>query len=231
MRMVCISDTHGQHGEMAIPSGDVLIHAGDLTTDGTVAAVRSGIAWLASLPHERIVFVPGNHDFAFERSADIAGALATEFPNVEILIDRATSVGGMRLYASPYQPWFGGWAYNFARGEAGAREAAERWARIPDDTEILVTHGPVRDILDLTSRGVRAGCPELRARIAQLGRLKLHVCGHIHEAYGVERHGDVLYVNASSCDLGYAPTQAPIIVDYTAGRMSADEAASQSVRR
>jgi predicted phosphodiesterase len=181
MRIVCISDTHGRHDAVNVPAGDVLVHAGDLTMKGDVEDVFAGFAWLSKLPHERIVFVPGNHDFAFERAPEIVHELAATFPGVEVLMDGALEVGGYRVYGSPYQPWFGGWAFNFARGEAGAREAEERWARIPADTEILITHGPVHGILDRTDRGVAAGCPQLLARLEHLENLKLHSSEHGRE--------------------------------------------------
>jgi Icc-related predicted phosphoesterase len=213
MRFVCISDTHDRQDRIVVPDGDVLLHAGDLTMKGDLPEIVTAFEWLSKLPHERIVFVPGNHDFAFQDVPETTAGLAARFPRVTILIDRAIVIGTFRIYGSPYQPWFHDWAFNFSPGEAGRSEAVDRWALIPGDTEILITHGPVRGILDRTFRGEPVGCPELRARIEDLRQLRLHVCGHIHEAYGSERHGDVLYVNASSCDLKYRPTQPPIVVD------------------
>jgi len=213
MRIVCVSDTHDLHERISVPAGDVLIHAGDLTLDGASAAIFDAFAWLSRLPHERIIVVPGNHDFGFAKIAHLTATLATNFPRVEVLLDRETVIGTSRVFGSPWQPWFHDWAFNFAPGRAGEREAEEKWDEIVDDTEILITHGPVRGILDRTLRGEHVGCPFLRARIEKLERLKLHVCGHIHEAYGVESVGDVLYVNASSCDASYRPIQAPIVVE------------------
>jgi len=214
MRIVCTSDTHERHKQIVVPAGDVLIHAGDLTMRGTLPAIYDAFDWLSSLPHERIVFVPGNHDFAFEREATIVSDLAEKYPRVEVLIDSATVVNGYRMYGSPYQPWFHDWAFNFPRGLGGQIAAEATWNRIPDDVEILVTHGPVRGVLDRTATGEDAGCSALLARIASLTKLRLYVCGHIHEAYGTEKVGNVLYVNASACDLKYRATQNPIVVEF-----------------
>jgi Icc-related predicted phosphoesterase len=41
----------------------------------------------------------------------------------------------------------------------------------------------------------------------------LHVFGHIHEGYGREEEDSTIFVNASTCDLRYRPSQPPIIVD------------------
>jgi Icc-related predicted phosphoesterase len=213
MRIVCISDTHDRHERLTVPDGDVLIHAGDITLDGAPAAIFDAFAWLSRLPHERIIFVPGNHDFGFQKIAQLTSTLASKFPRVQVLLDGETTIEGKRVFGSPWQPWFHDWAFNFAPGPRGEREAEEKWDAIVDDTEILITHGPVRGILDRTLRGEHVGCPFLRARIEKLDRLKLHVCGHIHEAYGVESAGDVLYVNASTCDASYRPIQPPIVVE------------------
>ena len=61
VRVVCISDTH-DHFVENVPDGDILIHAGDLTGDGSVGAIQKQIDWLSSLPHKEIVVISGNHD-------------------------------------------------------------------------------------------------------------------------------------------------------------------------
>lgn len=91
-------------------------------------------------------------------------------------------------------------------------EIAAVWSKIPDDTDVLITHGPPANILDATSHGARVGCPRL---LSQVKRIKpsLHVFGHIHEAYGSLTEGSTIFVNASTCDLRYKPTQPPIAID------------------
>jgi predicted phosphodiesterase len=213
MRIVCISDTHMMHSDVCVPDGDVLIHAGDLTMDGASADIDDAFWWLSEQPHERIIFTPGNHDFDFQRVPSLRDSLHYSYPRVEVLIDEETIIDGLRVYASPWQPWFYNWAYNFRPGLAGEEEAKARWSMIPDDVSILVTHGPVYGILDRTQSGENVGCSVLKARIEELRQLRLHVCGHIHEASGSESIGDVLYVNACSCDAQYQPTHSPIVVD------------------
>jgi predicted phosphohydrolase len=73
-RVVCTSDTHNRHKALTIPSGDVFIHAGDLTMSGDMKSIRAGFAWMQDLPHRRVLFVPGNHDFAFERMPEFTEA-------------------------------------------------------------------------------------------------------------------------------------------------------------
>ena len=90
---------------------------------------------------------------------------------------------------------------------------AEKWALIPDDTDLLVTHGPPQGVLDRTGDGRMVGCEELAARLPSLRRLQLHVFGHIHEAYGRVAQGSLTLVNASICDLAYRPINQPVVVD------------------
>lgn len=49
-RFVCISDTHSRTFE--VPTGDVLLHSGDLTNTGTVKDFEKTMDWLYSLPHK-----------------------------------------------------------------------------------------------------------------------------------------------------------------------------------
>lgn len=52
IRVVVLSDTHGQIPEGGVPDGDVLIHAGDLSGgDGTWEQVEEGVRWLGGLGH------------------------------------------------------------------------------------------------------------------------------------------------------------------------------------
>lgn len=67
MRIVFISDTHGQHNIVDIPSGDMLIHAGDLSSRGKIEEIKDFLNWFSNQPHKYKIFIAGNHDFFFER--------------------------------------------------------------------------------------------------------------------------------------------------------------------
>jgi len=219
MRIVAMSDTHSFNERIAVPDGDVLIHAGDSTDSGRPDEIFAAYAWLSKLPHERIIVTPGNHDFGFQKVPALLHALTSKFPRIETLIDAETTLGALRVFCSPWQPWFHDWAYNFLPGPAGIQPAEEKWSEIPDDVAVLVTHGPCYGVLDETLRGEFVGCVAMKARIAQLKRLRLHVFGHVHEAYGTQRIGDVLHVNASVCDARYSPEQKPWVLDWDSERL------------
>lgn len=214
VRLVLLSDTHGLHGRLPpVPEGDVLVHAGDLTAHGTLPGLVAALSWLAALPHRTKLLVAGNHDRCLERDAALAEApIRDHAPGVTYLRDAAATVDGVRFWGSPWQPAFFDWAFNLPRGEPLARV----WARIPDDTEVLITHGPPAGILDqvlLRDGGRRVGCANPLQRVRALRDLRLHVFGHIHEDAGVHEEGGVTFVNASSVTADYRPVNPPIVVD------------------
>lgn len=204
MRIVCISDTHNR--EIAVPDGDLLIHAGDATMLGTADEISIFNSWFSALPHKNKIFIAGNHDWLFELQPDTARELLDE--SIIYLQDSIVSLEGLNIYGSPWQPRFYDWAFNLDRG----REMAEKWAMIPADTDILITHGPPNGILDLTIDGDRAGCEELITIVEEI-KPKVHIFGHIHEGYGTLKHNGIRFVNASNCDERYRLVNPPVVLD------------------
>lgn len=125
------------------------------------------------------------------------------------LEDNSVTLYGLKIYGTPWQPEFCGWAFNLPRGKA----CLEKWDNIPDDTDILITHTPPVGYGDLCCTGVRAGCVELLSTVRNRVRPKYHIYGHIHEGYGVRSDGKVVFINASTCDINYMPTNKPIVFD------------------
>ena len=205
MRLVLISDTHGRHDQIAIPDGDVLLHAGDVTHFGRLADLEKVNAWFEQLPHQHKLLVPGNHDFYFENQQSQARAVMSA---VDVLIDQAVEIDGVHFYGSPYQPVFHNMAFNIPRGTP----LAEKWALIPPETDVLITHSPPYGILDQTVMRWQVGCKELRKAVDQL-RPKLHLFGHIHEAYGQVTQNGTHFVNGSSVTFRLKPINPPIIFD------------------
>jgi Icc-related predicted phosphoesterase len=204
LTLVVISDTHGLHDTLEIPPGDVLIHTGDITRRGDLEDVRAFDGFLAGLEHQHKLVIAGNHDFCFERQPAAARAVLR---HAVYLQDEACIIEGVRFWGSPWQPWFFDWAFNLERGP----DIRAKWELIPEDTDVLITHGPPAGRGDMTSRGEAAGCADLLARIRQV-KPRYHLFGHIHEAYGTSTDGVTTYVNASSCDLGYRPVHPPVVL-------------------
>lgn len=207
MRIVCISDTHSLHRKIKeVPPGDVLVHAGDITSRGDLEDLVDFNKWLGELPHQHKVVIAGNHDFCFQQEPVKSAALIT---NAVYLRDSAVEIGGKKFYGSPWQPWFYDWAFNLQRGP----EIREKWKLIPDDADVVITHGPIAGVLDKTASGEHAGCSDLRRELLDRVRPQLFVCGHIHEARGQEYIDGIQCVNASVCTLRYNPTNQVIAVD------------------
>ena len=206
MKIVCISDTHSLHNRMEIPDGDLLIHAGDVSSRGGMSEIADFNEWLGKLPHLHKVIIAGNHDFGFERYPKESKALIT---NAKYLNDSGIAIKGLKIWGSPIQPWFYDWAFNRKRG----KEIRKHWNMIPTDTDILITHGPPFGILDDTERGEKVGCADLMDIIQTRVKPRLHVFGHIHEAYGQQQVDDTLFVNASMVNLAYFPVNQAIVVN------------------
>lgn len=99
VRVICLSDTHGKHGRVEVPDGDLLIHCGDLTKHGTAAEIIEFNEWLGTLPHPWKIVVAGNHDEAFEYEPERARKLMT---NAVYLEDSETTAAGLRVWGSPW---------------------------------------------------------------------------------------------------------------------------------
>lgn len=207
MRLVCLSDTHGLHGGLALPPGDVLLHAGDCTNRGTLDEVQAFLTWFAEVGDFRHrVLIAGNHDFAFEHSPREVRRMMPR--NVTYLEDSGVNLGGLKFWGSPYTPWFHNWAFN-CRGQA----IESHWTKIPAEVDVLITHGPPYGVMDrLLDDGTEVGCPFLKRALVRC-QPRLHVFGHIHEGYGQVQANDTLFVNAAICDLDYRPFNAPVVID------------------
>lgn len=176
---------------------------------GRVEEIAKFDHWLGRLPHHVKILIAGNHDWLFEQEPALAESLIT---NAIYLRDSSVTVGGLKFYGSPWQPRFMHWAFNLSRGA----EIKEKWDLIPADTDVLITHGPPLGILDQVPRDLtdgyeHTGCEELLPAVQRI-KPKLHVFGHIHEGYGVERRDGITFVNACVCDAAYRPVNPAIVI-------------------
>jgi Icc-related predicted phosphoesterase len=203
MLIAAVSDLHGNLPE--VPKCDLLLLAGDLCPlrDHRPEAQARWLdtafrGWLEKVPARRIVGVCGNHDFVYEKLPEaVPGDLPWSY-----LQDSGIDWEGVRIWGSPWQPWFHDWAFNLREDEL------ERvWAKIPEGADILVLHGPPYGYGDGVPRGgtvEHTGSPSLTERIRQV-RPKLVVFGHIHEGRGVYQLGPTVLANVSLLDAAYRP--------------------------
>lgn len=212
MKFVCISDTHNQHDLVEIPAGDVLLFAGDCTLRGSLKEVQSFLEWFSKQAFKYKIMIAGNHDYYFENVMK-DDTYSPRYHSIKSLVpkdiiylnDSGVEIEGIKIWGSPVQPWFYDWAFNKQRGE----EIKKHWDLIPNNTDILVTHGPCHGFLDRTADNNQVGCEDLLEKILKV-KPKYHVCGHIHEAYGAETYENINFINASILDADYKIANKPI---------------------
>lgn len=206
IKIVCISDTHDLHRNLSMPQGDILIHAGDITYFGASRVLHDFNEYMGSLPYSHKIVIAGNHDFCI---ADDPKAYAAILTNCIYLQDQSVTIEGIKFYGSPWQPWFEGMAFNLQRG----LEIKAKWDLIPEDTDVLITHGPPYGHLD-TVQGISQGCRDLLTAIERV-KPKLHVFGHVHKEVGTSKNEYTTFVNASSCNQWYKLANQPIVFEMT----------------
>lgn len=208
----CISDLHGYHPDL--PGGDLLIIAGDMTANDKTKQWVRFFEWIQELKYKKIIYIGGNHDELLYHSCSSEEAREMgeppEFGHIEYLRDNFIIHEGLKIYGMPWTPTFREWHFMKDPGEPMISMVNQ----IPDDVDILITHGPAYGCLDQCESFFdpevleHAGCQDLRHRLSSLKQLKLHVFGHIHEGYGW-RPGRHISINAAIMDGNYNPTNKP----------------------
>ena len=208
MKIVFISDTHGQHRKLKnLPKADLIINGGDVSKLGKDHEVEDFIHWFLRLDYSHKIFIAGNHDFYFEDySRDFIQEKLTS--NCHYLCNSGVEIEGVKIWGSPVTPTFFNWAFNVDRGKA----IEKYWNMIPIDTDILLTHGPVKGILDRTISDINAGCEDLLNTVKKV-KPKFHLFGHIHEAYGKEKVKETTFVNGSLLNEKYELVNSPVEID------------------
>lgn len=205
MKICCVSDLHGYLPE--IPDCDLLLLAGDYSPHPKTELFWLGkyfAPWIAELSQRmKIIGIAGNHDILFERYPDLVPQMKWEY-----LKDSGTEFGGLKIYGTPWQLRFYDWAFN-----ASEEELSRIWAKIPDDTDIFLLHGPPLGYGDFVPDDNKyVGSPSLLKRIEEI-KPKLVVYGHIHAGYGQYSIDNTILVNVAHCDEKYRPVNPPIVVE------------------
>lgn len=219
MKVIALSDTHGRHLGLNVPEGDVVVHCGDLCSHGNMADANSFINWFGTLPHRYKIFIAGNHDWIFEKEPWAVKMMMGSAPKgMYYLEDSSVEIEGLKFHGSPIQPTFFNWAFNRDRGEAIKRH----WDMIPEDTDVLITHGPPYGIVDEAYKVAKnelehTGCKDLLDAIKRV-KPKIWMGGHIHYSYGIGSvaHGDgskTMCYNCSILNEQYTVANKPWIIN------------------
>lgn len=202
MKVSIMSDTHGQ---MVWPNAcDIVIHCGDATMLGRIDEVTRFASWFGDLPAKYKIFVPGNHDWLFQKDPGTALKIMKD-RKIITLIDDVAGVMDLNIYGMPWTIPFMDWA--FMGGEVTMREKLDKMKATDRECggiDIVVTHGPARGTADLVGNSQTSmGCPYLAHAIRTI-RPRLHCHGHNHAKHGiyVQPNGQVV-VNAAIMDDHY----------------------------
>lgn len=198
LRLVIVSDTHRSFPD-PVPAGDVLIHCGD--SEWNVDELES---WATAQSHAHKIVICGNMDDSLSH----ANSFSAE--NITYLQDNAVEISGVKFYGSPWTPEFVG-VFQLD----SYKEAKDTWKNIPVDTDVLITHGPPKGILDMTSRGGKVGDRALLDALINNSELqpRVHCFGHVHKSYGTSVQNDILFCNAAVFN-----GNRPIVVDLPLDR-------------
>jgi Icc-related predicted phosphoesterase len=215
-KICCASDLHGFLPK--IPECDLLLIGGDICPDAQTPLQANWLSvafrdWLDTVPAKEIVGVAGNHDIVFEKSPQ----LLPERLRWRYLEDDLVELFGFKIYGLPWiTPIWGA----FNRDEEGL---ARKYKNIPDDADIIISHGPPYGIRDGAPRRFytddtkwpdveHCGSASLTERIHDI-KPKLVLFGHIHEGYGISEFNDIIFVNASIMDVTYTPCNEPLVFE------------------
>jgi Icc-related predicted phosphoesterase len=225
-KIACVSDLH--ENLIEIPECDLLLVSGDITFGfkGDHVAQQKFIytdfkAWCERVPARHIVVIAGNHDQSVEKWG---WPVEHEWPdNFHYLQDEGVEIEGIKVWGTPWQPWFYSWAFN-APEHNGEAFLKEKFNMIPRDTDIVICHGPpygygdrVGDQRDL--RAERVGSRALTDALRDINP-RLMVCGHIHSGTGDYKLDgkQTRIVNAAVVNERYTIKRGPFLVNLQSDR-------------
>ena len=214
MKILHISDTHGFHSRFPdekFKDIDVVVHSGDCSNykDAYRNAIEVAdfIEWYKDVPVKYKIYVAGNHDTSIERKRITKEDF--EANGIIYLENSFVNIDGVKFYGTPITPSFNDWAFMKARDKTH-----KVWEAIPEDTGVLIVHGPPKGIRDLSfdRDGKLEFCGDnaLMKRCISLQNTLKFVCfGHIHNMDGVYNQGistfsmtQTVFSNAACVDDG-----------------------------
>jgi Icc-related predicted phosphoesterase len=208
MKLAIFSDTHFIPVPIELPVCDIAICCGDVMGRGEMSDAKQFADWYRAQPATHKIYVPGNHDWPLQVAERRSRVL---LEGITVLIEQEAEIAGLKIYGTPFQPWFNGWAFNVMDKE----ELEAHYAKIPEGLDILVTHCPPYGVMDHNRRREHCGSGELSGAVYR-ARPRLHVFGHIHEAYSpvpLDRH-EMQYVNAAICSSSPDESRQAVVMDF-----------------
>lgn len=198
MKIHHISDSHSHHSLIKIEeSCEMIIHSGDFSNYKDFyknePEAKDFLRWFGNLNIKHKVLIAGNHD-AFPAIAPQEFKELCLYYHINYLENESVNIEGINIYGTPLTPSFGNWYFMKARHKLN-----ESWKDIPENTDILVVHGPPKGILDLSYNRDNnleyCGCRSLRNHVLNRVKPKLCLFGHIHNTEDIINAGIVKLSN------------------------------------
>lgn len=207
MRIFCFSDTHRRVERLDVGVVDVIVCAGDFCNSGSLGDIATFNRWFSKLPCQHKIVVAGNHDVCLETNPSLAKSLLDK--NIIYLQDQEAVIQGVKFYGSPWQLPFMNWAFNLPE-----EELAEKFSRMPDDVDILITHSPPHGILDGIPTQAGLGSRSLLKKVYQIKPM-VHIFGHIHDSYGKfqDKKHNITFLNVSLLNEEYQFVNKPVVFE------------------
>lgn len=211
----CIADLHGHYPQLE--GGDLLIVAGDLTARDTEDEHFEFFKWLHYQPYNKKIVIAGNHDnFIQEHEKEMKELhnSKSKITNIEYVCDSGTEFEGLKIWGSPGSLWFHGINPKCKAFTGSESDLEKKYKLIPDDIDILVTHGPPYGVLDqvYTDSKINKGSKSLLNKIEKITP-KMVIFGHIHECGGKALDlSSCKFVNCSIVNERYQPVNKPVRV-------------------
>lgn len=206
MKLVCFSDAHWLFPEVQVPPGDVLIYAGDWCSGEDMKNTVAFAAYLRKFKHKHKIVIAGNHDRLAERNPHMVKEIFYE-EGIIYLQDSGVTINGISFYGTPWTPEFCNWAFMLPD-----EDLKKKWKGIPDNLDVLITHGPAFGILDRLPNEGSVGSKTLEEAIIQK-KPRIHICGHIHNGHGKMESEHTYYYNVAVCDDDYILQHKPTVID------------------
>ena len=193
MKILHLSDTHNCHHRLRdLPKADVVVHSGDFCMVGTEQEALDFLDWFCDLPYKHKIFICGNHDDCLY-GANIEGLVS----NVHFLRNSGIEIEGIKFYGIPMY-----------LSDCVTERQNQNYAKIPGDTDVLITHSPAFGILDFDDN-IHYGSEELLTRLSALN-LRAHLFGHIHANHGITTIGNTIFSNGAIMNTDYTHLLNPI---------------------
>lgn len=197
MRILHISDTHSKHGLLKnLPKADIIIHSGDSSFAGSDSEVLDFMNWFCDLDYPHKIFVAGNHDDCL-----YDGQIEGLPDNFYYLCHSGIDIEGVRFWGVPL---FLGDALKEGR-------IMQIMAQIPENTDVLISHGPPYGILDFDDN-INYGCKYLLKAVERV-KPRYHLFGHIHANYGIRKIGQTTFVNSAIMNEMYEFVNKPKLLE------------------